>query len=112
MTFRELLVSDVRVRVLDAVGHVVLAVVLPGSWWMQYLPDCLLPVIFGVSLYTNKLLSKRNPVLRVHRFLHSAWVVLALVLLARYRPVVAYIALHFTWHLILDAFTHERWKTL
>ena len=114
--FRAMYRRDLGIRALDAIGHATLALLLPGLWWFQYLPDVMLPLVFGSSLFTNKLLAKRNPLLVVHKALHSNECLFLLLIagasvrLLYQRWWLVYLALHWMCHLALDSVTHDRWR--
>jgi hypothetical protein len=118
MTFRETYKSDASMRVVDAIGHLGLALLLPGHWWFAYLPDVMLPFVFGVSLAKNKLLDKDNPFLRIHKFLHSElWlavlcfgIALGMIVTGYRRWIGVWLALHWMCHCQLDLWTHDRWR--
>lgn len=108
-TFRATYRSDLPMRLLDAAGHAVLALTLPGHvWWAQYLPDIMLPFIFTTSFVTNKMLDNKNPLLWLHRGLHSVWLLPILVGLSC--TSLRWVAVQWACHLALDSFTHDRWR--
>lgn len=110
MPFRALYARNLRTRALDLALHIVCAVILPGSWWMQFVPDLVLPVLWGHGMVTDRFLPVGHPLLRVHRVLHlrhmhSLYLFLAAVFL------LPALALHLAAHAFIDLFTHgEPWQ--
>jgi hypothetical protein len=111
-TFRTAFRSDLRIRLIDAAGHAALAILLPGPWILQYAADAALPFVFGASLITNRLLQQTNPVLCLHKALHSpVWIAFWLAAgmwMGSY--LMLCLSLHWACHLFLDELTHDRWR--
>jgi len=87
-------------RVLDFACHVTLALILPGHWWYQFLPDFLVTPIFLYGWITGRLLNEKNPVLRVHKFLHTVWPAFIAI------PFSLSLAVQWALHLVVDLYTH------
>lgn len=85
---------------LDLAGHILWAVLLPGHWWYQFLPDVLLPYTFIRSLVSDRLLPEKDAGLFLHKFFHTIWP--ALFLVASFPAVGA----QWVTHIIQDQFTH------
>ena len=111
--FRALYREDAPLRVLDVLAHALLALLLPGPFWAQYLPDLAVAVIFVRSWRLDAMLPEDDVWLRVHRALHlgrgSGWPMLPV---AATLAIVVYAypaaALHVLAHLSVDAVTHGK----
>jgi len=106
--FREALANRWPISLADTVGHVMLAVLLPGRWWFQVLPDGLLPVALFLSLRSDRFLPEGATLLIVHRLLHTIWPVLALLglMALSHSEVIGFMALQWFAHVLWDQFTH------
>jgi hypothetical protein len=110
VTFLRRWASDWPRRLPDAALHVLAALLAPGPWWVQYLPDLLLPALWGHGAATGRFLPADSVLLRALRAAHlrGAWaaagvavyVALALALPVLVLPQVAV-------HLLIDLLTHE-----
>lgn len=120
MTFIEIMKSDWKWRSVDLIGHMILALVLPGKWWFQFLPDILVPVLFMHGWITGRLItSKDNFVLRVllltHKNIHSVLMPVCFILGAFIGYTVSHstkvvgllIGCQWLGHIIWDGFTHK-----
>lgn len=96
---------------IDAVLHVAAAVWLPGPWWLQYLPDLALPLLWTRSMLTNRRAGDHSLLLKLHRLLHARppllgegvclWAGLAFLWFPQ-------LALHAAVHVVVDRLTHDR----
>ena len=68
--FRTAWVADLPWRAIDLSAHIVLALLLPGPWWLQWLPDVMLPVLWVSSWASNAWLPDGDWRLEAHRALH------------------------------------------
>ena len=113
MTFRQAYRKDLFWRILDLAGHCTLAWLLPGLWWWQFLPDCVVPLLWACSMVLNRPLPEESRLLNINRFLHHwvcpflVWVVL---LVSRAPHGFAFLPIQWAMHLLLDEFTHKEWK--
>ena len=112
--FRKSWLSDWRARSIDAICHLTLALLIPGHWWFQYVPDMLVPVIWLWSFKTNAFLPKDSAILIAHKLLHDlrfmALVTCFLVLIEA--TSLKWLTVHWFFHLVVDSFTHEKWNEL
>lgn len=115
MNFRSEMKLDFNWRVIDLIGHIVLALTLPGKWWFQFLPDIVVPFIMVHGLVTNRLLKENNFILMYHRWLHSVLLAFGFLLgsylfgyLQSGRTIGLFIGCHWLGHVIWDGFTHKR----
>ena len=107
--FRSVYKAELTYRLLDAAGHVLLAWLLPGPWWAQWLPDVFLPLIWAHGVLTDNFLPRSNVLLKFHRVLHSG-VMLAPLLYGVWFGTNAFrrgLALQWAAHIVLDLFTHK-----
>jgi len=96
------------VSIVDVCGHVCFAVLLPGPFWLQVLPDAFLPGLAFWSLKTDRLAPRGATIVHLHRVLHTLMLPIALTAfwLATQRPIYGSAALQWTAHVIWDQFTH------
>ena len=113
MTFRAAYLQTVPVRVVDLACHAVLAVVLPGPWWWQYLPDVALPAVWVHSWRTDTFLGPSSRRLAAHRALHLRGEVGVAMLLVLAVPWAVWpgLGVHWLAHVLVDRCTHDgRWQ--
>ena len=112
MTFRQAYRKDLVWRILDLAGHCTLAWLLPGLWWWQFLPDCVVPALWACSMVLNRPLPEESWLVLLNHVLHQ-WAIAGLLLSTATitgNRMVWYIGIHWTAHLSLDFFTHKEWK--
>jgi hypothetical protein len=113
VTFRSDYAADVPTRAADAALHALAALLLPGPWWFQYVPDAAVLPLWVRSMRGDCYASDRDWLLRAHRVLHlraSVWSLLSYLclLLATGSPVLV---LHVLVHVGIDTLTHDgRWQ--
>jgi hypothetical protein len=91
----------------DVFAHCMVAYVLPGPFWYQWLPDVCVPVLVVLSLLSGVFVAADSVVVGTHRVLHSGSVVLVIVALSGFYPVVLPLAVHWAVHLCIDLETHQ-----
>lgn len=111
LNFRTLYRRDLQVRLIDLALHLTAAVMLPGPWYLQWVPDVLVVPLWLHGMWTGRMLPEDSAVVRAHHVLHS-WIVPALLLLTPVRAgyYVAALGLHWGAHYLIDIVTHDNWR--
>lgn len=117
VSFRQHVYDDIPWRVLDALLHGLAAFIcvwrVPGNhWYYQWLPDALVPILWGYSWVKDRFLSQSNWLLVVHlRVLHNPLLPVGLGLLWLFvSPVFFALFVNIAVHHLIDLGTHENWK--
>jgi len=109
--YRTEMKKDLKLRIVDFIGHLIFALLLPGPWWSQYLPELVGPILLVHGLRTDRILPRDHPLIQIQNFLHTVYVPLLLILTSFVFDIhVLYIwrfVLQYTVHIIWDQFTHE-----
>lgn len=112
--FRSAWLGTWPLSLLDAVLHALVAWLLPGTWWFQYLPDAVLPVLWTRSFITNRMAADDDWLLQVHRALHvrpPSVAVGILLWIGAAAWLSPWLALHVAVHAGIDRLTHDgRWQ--
>lgn len=112
--FRAAWREDMPLRFLDMSAHAMLAWALPGPWWLQFLPDVVLPALWTCGMLTDQFDDGSGWLLRAHRLLHLRLRPVAFVcMLFLVATAIAYPPLAGAWlaHVAVDRITHdERWQ--
>lgn len=114
--FRGAWTADLKWRVVDVIGHAVLVFFLPGPWWLQWLPDMLLPVLWIHGMVTNRFLPPHSELINSHRSLHDPAVPLVLLwvggVVHAQTLLILWVGLHWAGHVLWDRLTHQDWERL
>lgn len=101
---------------LDVIGHIVLALILPGLWWLQFTPDIFVPIIWIYSFCTDRFLPINSFLVSQHRALHSIFPVVTFVVLAFWAfshgettqsLATCCAAIQWLCHILWDQYTHR-----
>lgn len=108
--FRAAYRADRPWRLLDAGLHLVAALLLPGPFWLQYVPDICVGVVWWRSWQSGKFLPEADRALVLHRWLHLrgatvGGAALLGLLVGLAGPVCV---LHYVVHLAIDRLTHGK----
>lgn len=110
-SFRAAYAADLPRRATDVAAHAVLAALLPGPWWLQYVPDALVPVLWLHGMATGRFLRASHPALRAHRALHGrgpvGWAFLAASCVVGL-AIRSSLPLHVAAHAAVDRLSHGR----
>lgn len=107
MTFRMAWFRDWRWRLFDGMLHGLAGLLLHS--WFQWIPDVMLPCIWLHGMISNRRLPDDSVLLRIHRWLHSVYVVGGLWVAAHWSPSAVPLALNWSVHWLIDSFTHAVW---
>jgi hypothetical protein len=125
LSFRDSWKKDWKTRWIDNLCHIAFAVLIPGPWWFQFLPDAMVPVMFAISWKRDRFLQSQHTgdvhwMVAISKDLHNVLVpycllfVIALLLLKGNMEeevrITCWLCLHWSGHLLIDAFTHRKWK--
>jgi len=98
-------------RIIDLIGHCMFAILLPGKWWYQFIPDAMFVLCMMISIVKTKKLTppefsmKNSTLLKLHQFSHTIYLPV-LTLFIGWR-----LCLHCLVHVIWDQYTHqESWQ--
>jgi hypothetical protein len=111
MNFRTSLKKDIPLRIVDLIGHVCFAIILPGHWWFQFLPDVFIPMLLLHSILTNELMYEKTGALLWHKFLHTIYGPIFLGCFGAIwstPKIGAMIGVQGLVHVIWDQLTHEQ----
>jgi hypothetical protein len=110
MQFRKEMWEDLPLRIADFIGHALMAWLIPGPFWSQYLPELVGPICLIHGLRTNKIMSQSNPLIKIQNFLHTIYPVLGLVVLALVlsSEKVLWMSIQYFSHILWDQCTHEK----
>src|ERR1700752_1562771 len=98
------LLKDIPLRIIDFIGHCTFALILPGKWFWQFIPDMFIPFCIGYSVWVYgynpimpvEKISGGSLFLKMHQLFHTI-----------YLPVIV-IAL-FGWQAGLQCLVHIAW---
>lgn len=103
--------KDLRLRIVDFIGHLLFALLLPGPWWSQYLPELVGPVLLVHGIISGRILPRDHPLIQIQNFLHTIYVPVLILITAMFFDLrVLHIwmyVLQYTVHIVWDQFTHE-----
>lgn len=112
MNFRTSYAHTLPARALDLAAHVTAAIVLPGAWWLQFLPDMVLPLLWTRSMVTGRFAPESSWLLNMHRRLHlrvrRRWLMMATYLLWAIGLRQPWLGVHVLMHVGIDYFTHGK----
>jgi hypothetical protein len=110
MEFRKLMLQDSKWRIVDMVGHIVMSIMLPGSWWMQFIPDVFVPVLMLKSLKSNKLLPDKHWAVignvAMHSIIGSMSICVIVFVCTDDIRFASFMWLQWLLHIAWDSFTH------
>lgn len=115
MSFRRLMLDDTAWRITDMLGHILMAIVLPGPWWLQFLPDVFVPLLMTKSLVSDKLLPRRNWLVVTNVTMHNIgfMALTCATILVSTHAIKFTLALTLQWglHILWDIVTHvQTWN--
>jgi hypothetical protein len=110
VTFRSAYRADLPLRAVDLGLHVVAAVLLPGPWWCQWLPDAVLPLLWLRGMAINEFDTDASSLLRLHRGLHLrglCWPLGVLFCACGGLVLGPWLVAQWATHAVIDLFTHR-----
>jgi hypothetical protein len=116
MSFRRQWLGTVPLGILDVCLHAAAAYMLPGAWWMQYVPDAVLPFLWLGSMARDTFVDPDDSswLLDWHRVLHlRRFGVLpgAVLYVALAAATSLWLLVHVVVHVGIDRVTHDgRWQ--
>jgi hypothetical protein len=100
---RRWVVGRWKIGLIDIVLHSI-AGLLIGKWWLQWIPDILLPVLLVHGFVTNRLMTP-NIITRAYRLMHTIWIPVVLLMMSFVAPT-GLLGIHWFVHVVIDQFTH------
>lgn len=101
LEFRDRVRTDRQLRMLDVLGHLLLATAIYHCWIGQFGPDVMIPFLFWRSWQMNKLLPELHPAVVTHKLLHTVWPAVALLAVGEW-----YWGMQWLSHVVWDLATH------
>lgn len=108
------LLNDKKWRIIDFIGHCTFALILPGHFYWQFLPDIFIPFCIIYSIVWNgykpieplEKVSSGSVLLKLHQSLHTIYAPVIIGLLCGWNPFIQCLV-----HVVWDQLTHkEKWQ--